>query len=134
MDSSRPKFWKDIFHAMQIEKCTEMESIQDLLTSLGYISLKSIVEIGKKNTLEIEIEFNKISSKPEISLKYPSLTGFIFGSGTHFVLKEIIQAAKTCFIKQSVIVDVENVRRKLLSEIRKKVIIKNISEKEFDFI
>lgn len=110
---------------MKIEGDEPVE-IRDALTCLGYTTLKSVAQIGPKKSLEIQIEFEKKKKETDFAMKFPTLRTFDFGSGSNFILKDIIKAAKLCISASDGDDDISlsSIQADVFNEIQQKVCIK----------
>lgn len=109
---------------MKIEGDEPVE-IRDALTCLGYTTLKSVAQIGPKKSLEIQIEFEKKKKETDFAMKFPTLRTFDFGSGSNFILKDIIKAAKLCISASGDDdISLSSIQTDVFNEIQQKVCIK----------
>lgn len=83
------------------------ESLQAILTVLGYTTLESIAHLTRKNEIiKLELEFEKCRSNRDFISNYPDFCKFVFGPGTIDVLAQIAKTANKCIRLNSQISDV----------------------------
>lgn len=123
-----PKFWEQILQKLGLEPFEAIENIRLVMNFMGYSTLQSISNLRPtKNLRAFETEVHKLLRNNLLFYqRYPNLKDWNIGEGTISVVRDIAEAAATCFSFDCSAKNVQQIQKSIHERCQKVINPKNI--------
>lgn len=109
-----PEFWSTIEKAFSIDP-NGINDIKSVLTLLKYTTVQSVQKFTNIKEIKL-LEGEFLSRRSEFEKELPALGKFTFGSGAVHIIQDIALKVKKKFVNECCVVDVANIKAKVLAD------------------